>query len=233
VVSVTHPARFSKSILAEIGSLVDAEVRRRNRTLRLLDPFAGVGKVHRLCDGDLPGQLTLFGFAAAGVETVGVEFEPEWASQHPRTMVGDARSLPFAAASFDVVVTSPTYGNRMADHHNAKDGSRRVTYRHTLGRPLTPGNSGSMQWGEKYRQLHQRSWSEVRRVLTHDELFVLNVSNHIRAGEEVPVVEWHLETLLGKGFRLEADIPVHTGRMRFGENHASRVDCEHVMCLRR
>jgi hypothetical protein len=87
--------------------------------------------------------------------TVEVELEPEWASQHPRTMVGDARALPLPDATFDMVVTSPTYGNRMTDHHNAKDGSRRITYTHNLGRTLTPGNSGAMQWGEDYRQLHR------------------------------------------------------------------------------
>ena len=54
----------------------------------------------------------------------------------------------FSDATFDMVVTSPTYGNRMADHHNAKDGRRRITYTHNLGRTLTPGNSGAMQWGE-------------------------------------------------------------------------------------
>ncbi len=37
-------------------------------------------------------------------------------------------------------------------------------------------------------------------MLTRNGLFVLNVSNHIRNGEEVPVVEWHLETFLRQGF---------------------------------
>ena len=49
-VVVRHIASFSESIPAEIGSLMDAEVRRRGRTLRLLDPSAGVATVHRLAD---------------------------------------------------------------------------------------------------------------------------------------------------------------------------------------
>ena len=105
-----------------------------------------------------------------------------------------------------MVVTSPTYGNRLADHHNAKDGSRRISYTHTLGRTLTPGNSGAMHWGKDYRLLHRLSWEEVARVLSIGGLFVLNVSNHIRKGEEVPVVQWH------------RDIEVPTARLRYGAN---------------
>ena len=140
---------------------------------------------------------------------------------------------PFSDATFDMVVTSPTYGNRMADHHNAKDGRRRITYTHNLGRALTPGNSGTMQWGETYRQFHRLAWEEVERVLSIGGLFMLNVSNHIRMGDEVPVAEWHRDTLLAMGFTMDRDIEVPTARLRYGANYASRVRCEHVMCLRR
>jgi len=191
-----------------------------------------VGGIHTLARKGGPSEGALLGDGIT-IRTVGVELEPEWAAQHPRTLVGDARALPFADATLDTVVTSPTYGNRMADHHNAKDGSRRITYRRTLGRPLTPGNSGAMQWGEDYRQLHRRAWEEVRRVLVPEGLFLLNVSNHIRQGEEVPVVQWHVEMLAGMGFALVSDRRVPTARIRFGENHARRVGFEHVMCLRK
>jgi hypothetical protein len=65
----------------------------------------------------------------------------------------------FDDATFDAICTSPTCGNRMADHHEARDISPRHTYRHVLGRPRTPGNSGALQWGdgiagEEYRALH-------------------------------------------------------------------------------
>lgn len=227
-----HPARFSDPILAVIARLVEIEGRRLRRPLRVLDPFAGVGGVHTL-EADYPhGQLDLHG-DTPHLATIGIELEPEWAGVHPRTMVGDAIALPFADATFHIVVTSPTYGNRMADHHNARDGSRRITYRHTLGRALSPGNSGAMQWGEEYRMLHRRAWGEVHRVMAPGGLFVLNVSNHIRKGVEVPVVEWHRESLMAMGFALEGDTDVPTPRLRYGANHAQRVAGEQVMCFRR
>lgn len=182
--------------------------------LTILDPFAGVGLVHTL-----------------GLKSVGVEIEPEWANQHPQTIVGDSRNLPFPDRFFDGITTSPTYGNRMADHHNAKDASKRITYRHKLGRALTDGNSGMMQWGGKYRELHVRVWAECYRVTKDPGFFILNVSDHIRAGEIVPVSDWHLDALEEVGFDLAHQIDVPTQRMRFGQNHEARVEYEHVFLL--
>lgn len=97
-----HPAKFSPAILAELVHIVaDFNLH------RLLDPFAGVGTVHCL-----------------PADTWGVEIEPLWAAAHARTIVGDALHLPFRRGSFDAVITSPTYANRMADHHNAMEKCR-------------------------------------------------------------------------------------------------------------
>ncbi|MHB1710662.1 MAG: TRM11 family methyltransferase [Acidimicrobiales bacterium] len=227
----SHPARFSDPILIAIAPVIDSEVARLGRSLRLLDPFAGIGGVHKLARGSDDDRLDLYG-TDQSIVTIGVELEPEWAGQHARNVVGDATALPFSSDSFDVVVTSPTYGNRMADHHNAKDGSRRITYRHTLGRPLSLGNSGAMQWGEQYWELHGRAWAEAKRVLGGGGLLVVNVSDHIRQGQVVPVVTWHLDTLVALGFTLERLIEVPTDRMRFGANHSVRVRAEHIMGFR-
>jgi hypothetical protein len=104
----SHPAAYPKYILDRLGLWLGAERRARGRALRILDPMAGVGRIH-----DLPRRLG---------ETVGVELEAEWAECRKGTLVGDATALPEDwSGSFDAVVVSPVYGNRMSDHHDAKD----------------------------------------------------------------------------------------------------------------
>lgn len=204
-----------------------------------LDPFAGVGRIHDL--------------ASETLRTIGVEIEPEWAAAHPDTMVGDSRSLPFDDDSMDAIVVSPAYGNRMADHHEARErcracgGSglaeggdcdkcggegrrkyRRITYRHYLGRPLADGNSGKLQWGEAYRDLHRQVWAESVRVLRPGGIFILNVSDHVRNGEVMPVSQWHTQTLTDLGISWEQLSQVKTPRMRYGSNAHLRVDHEEV-----
>lgn len=103
-----HPAPFPQYILDEFALILTAQRRHVGRALRILDPFAGIGRVH-----NLPDRLG---------ETVGVEIEPEWAACRAGTIVGDATQLPDEwTSSFDAVVTSPCYGNRLADHHEARD----------------------------------------------------------------------------------------------------------------
>ena len=203
-----HPARFSEPILEAVRGYLPSGA-------HVLDPFAGTGRVHEL--------------RSHGFHTVGVEIESEWANLRSQTIVGNALALPFAEASFDAVVTSPCYGNRFADHHKAKDGSRRRSYRHDLGRPLHPDNSGQLQWGPAYKAFHERAWAEVRRVLKPDGIFVLNVSNHIRAGVVQPVVQWHCAHMYAIGFELSVGRLVKTQRMRYGQNGRARVEGEWVL----
>lgn len=105
-----HPAPFPRYVLERLALILRAEHRRLQLggPLKVLDPFAGIGRIH-----DLPSDIA---------DTVGVELEPEWANQRERTIVGDATALPATwTRRFDAVVTSPTFGNRLADHHEAKD----------------------------------------------------------------------------------------------------------------
>ena len=37
---------------------------------------------------------------------------------------GDSRQMHYPDGMFDAICTSPTYGNRMADHHNARRAAR-------------------------------------------------------------------------------------------------------------
>ena len=67
----SHPAKFSDEILAEIGrTLVRLDVAPR---AWIVDPFAGVGRVHELA-----------------WPTFGIEIEPEWAATNKRTWCGDS-----------------------------------------------------------------------------------------------------------------------------------------------
>ncbi len=206
-----HPAKFPDAILSEIDRMLGDAV-------SVLDPFAGTGRIHKL----RPKRTT-----------VGIEIELEWASMSPYTLVGNALNLrQFLEQPFDAIATSPTYGNRMADHHEAKDPSRRNTYRHTLGRPLDPDNSGSLQWGPGYREFHRRAWEEALTVLKPGGRFVLNIKDHIRGGRQQFVSEWHIQTLeeLGLTWRATTSIPVAGNR--FGANAGLRVKYESVILFK-
>lgn len=109
-----HPAKWSAPIADRITTLVHAQADRMcprlDGAMRWFDPFAGVGQLlDRLAEHP-------------DVEAVGVELEDEWAVQGQRVLVGDSTSLPAHwTGLFDGVVTSPVYGNRMSDHHEARD----------------------------------------------------------------------------------------------------------------
>lgn len=201
-----HPAKFSEPILAVLR-------RELAPYRRVLDPCAGIGLIH-----------------SAAPTAVANEIEPEWAEQcDGPTVVSDAQHLPFRDLSFDAIATSPTYGNRMADHHNARDGSRRITYRHFLDRPLHPENTGRLQWGPRYQEKHLAIWRECYRVLCPGGVFILNISDHIRAGQVVPVAAWHIATMTRVGFLLRRQWSVETQRMRYGANSGQRVSHEYVL----
>lgn len=213
---VLHPAKFSDAILERLDMLVPDGL--------YLDPFAGTGRVHEL--------------ERAGRRTVGIEIEPEWAACNPRTYCGDSLYLDtiFDPETFDGIITSPCYGNRFADHHNAKDSSKRRSYTHDLrtmtkdeNRKLHKHNAGTLHFGREYQIFHESAYVQWTHVLKPGGMVYLNVSDFIRAGKRVPAVAWHAGTLRKIGFEILGREKILTPRMRHGENHAARVDHEWIL----
>lgn len=213
---VSHPARYSTGMVETFDRLLCEAGLGGGR---VLDPFAGTGLIHGLAD------------ISAEWETVGIEIEPEWAGLHERTRVGSALDLPFEDSEFDAIVTSPTYGNRLADSHNASDPESRRSYTHDLGRKLSEGSSGAMQWGHDYRCFHVEAWREAYRVLRTGGIFLLNIKDHIRGGVRQEVSAWHLQAAQDEGFKLRWVEWIPTRSMRAGANGETRIDGEYVFVL--
>lgn len=221
---ISHPARYSTGMLDVFGDLIDRYQRNHLGGIEglpfLLDPFAGVGTIHEL---DKISALTF-----------GIEIEPEWADLHPQTTLGSALELPSENEFFDIVCTSPTYGNRLADSHNATDPERRRSYTHDLGRKLNDNNSGHMQWGPEYILFHEEAWAETDRVLTPGGIVILNIKDHIRDGNRQAVSAWHARHFTyDLGYELVDCVPFTGRNLALGDNRASRVDAELIWVFRK
>jgi len=214
-----HPAKYSNQLLPILAELVQG-------CGHIHDPFAGTGRIF---------ELALHGF---GGRITASEIEPEWAACHADIEIADVLCLPYPSGWCDGIVTSPAYGNRMADSFIPGEGwgnarSKRNTYTHALGRKLHLHNSGQLQWGDKYRDFHERAWAECGRVLVPGGRLVLNVSDHIRGGEVQAVTDWHVGCLERLGFVVEEWRNVATRRQRWGQNGDVRVAHESVIRLER
>lgn len=234
-----HPAKFSPEVLQVISMMLETYTT-NNRIKHVLDPFAGTGGVLALAEG----------WWVPETQWILNEIEPEWALECECQMIArdvsgvvlchdwlkmDPHPVFQWWGEVDLAITSPAYGNRMADRHqpSPEDTSKRITYRHRLGRQLHENNSGGMQWGDKYRDFHRLAWRELFDAMRPGGLFVLNVSDHIRDGDRVPVIAWHKSVLSRVGFQLVEERWVGTKRMGFGANRDARVDHESVIVWRK
>ena len=209
-IGAAHPAKYTDVLLPTMADFLRG-------SKRILDPFGGTGKVFLL-------ERWL-----GDVEIQAVEIEPEWAARNPRITLGNALHLPWPDGYFDAICTSPTYGNRMADKWSSCTTKPVGKYAWELQRELHPDNSGTLQWGDAYRDFHRRAWTEARRVLRPGGAFVLNIKNHIRGGEIVRVTNWQIECLESLGFARWGTVNIPTPSMRTGRNRELRVPYESVI----
>lgn len=234
-----HPAKYSGLVLDVLRRRVDKELKRRRdldgsfNLLRVIDPMAGVGGVHQLARrSNRPGGYT--------VSTLGVEIEPEWAACHERTECADAlewlaqRRFVRGTERYQLArmwVMSPTYGNRMADHHEATDDSVRHGYRFDLGRMPSAGSSATLHYGPDYWEFHAHLYRLMLGASPPGTRFALNVSDFIRGKTVVPAATWHLGAAIGAGWLVDRRTRVTriaTPRLGHGENHDARVPAEMV-----
>lgn len=231
---IKHPAQYSKAIAAEIAHVLDFEDVRG----LVLDPFAG------------PGQ-SLVQFVASRRRVLGIEIEQAWVDAGNELLhgiptcdielrQGDACNTKLRSKSVAAVVTSPVYGNRMSDHHDAADGSRRRSYTHDLrtmldntNAKLAANNAGTMKCtSSEYQELHRAAWREMFRVTKPGGLLLLNVSDFIERGNVVHAATWHLNVVQACGWRWENATPIVTPRMRYGENAEARIEREWLFQFR-
>ena len=178
-----HPATYPAAVMDIFRELIPGGS-------RVLDPFAGVGTIHEL----RPECLTS-----------GIEIEAEWASASEHTLHGDSRVVMagIPAGTFDVVATSPAYGNRLADpYYEAADAHARRTYALDLGRPLSDGSGAGCEFDTDgtYEELHEAIWTEAARIIRPNGLFLLNCKDFQRDRRIMPVTGWHIATLTDLGF---------------------------------
>lgn len=211
---IRHPAKYTDSFLPVFFEELKG-------TKNVLDPMGGTGKIGKLKEYGYEGRI------------YSNELESEWALQGYENgcdvvTMSDAEKMEWEDEYFDAICTSPTYGNRMADSHEAKDESKRNTYTHSIGRKLHEENTGKMQWGKNYQDKHRKIYNEINRVLKPKGKFILNIKNHIRKGEEVDVSSFHKELMLQSGFTLSKEVKVPVRGNGFGQNGNIRVDHEFI-----
>lgn len=212
---IKHPAVMGPHILEACKSFLPFV------GCRILDPFAGLGTTAKL----LPEY-----------NVVGVEIEKEWADQCENTICGDSLIVVPKLEKFDAILTSPTYGNRMADDFEASDKSKRITYRHKLGRKLSEGTTSNLHYGKKnkkYEDLHAKIWKVCVDALKDNGVFILNCKDFISSGTVIEVTQWHIDILGTYGLSMVECIRVPSKGMRFGSNSQQRIDYENVICFQK
>lgn len=233
---MTHPARFSKEIIDVMVEILQG-YQSVTPIQHLHDPFAGTGE--RLWE--LAGRLEPRPWIT------GTEIEPEFIV-NPWIRVGDATDPTTYPTPPYVIITSPSYPNGIADHWEAKDDSRRNTYRaalktilgydrslsiNNLGRYGYRGTGSLSSKRAKYWQLADRcicNWSGATMVLLNVSDFMWSKGgfDHIE-----PVVASWRAIMEKHGWEAKSVVPVGTPRLRYGTGSDKRVEVEKILVMSR
>ncbi len=230
-----HPAKFSDSILEAMADMIPEDVQ------TIVDPMAGVGKVLHLASEKRP-----FNFICNELESEWAVQITQRAAQNKTTAgtyrvdvhVGDAatwRDERIGHAG-SMVVTSPPYGNRMADafRSESRPESMKGRYAGELGRRLTGGSLASLGFGPAYESTAEAVFANIFRQMHKGQHFLLNVSNFIRKGEEVDVAKYYAALFNKYGFVCVGSREVKTPRARgFGANSNARAPFEVLLLWRK
>lgn len=249
--SARIPCPWPDPVLDVIGDQLRTVWGRTSTHAHVHDPFAGSGRIVHLASRLPLGLIT------------GTELEPEFIDpeNRPTIRAGDAldqptyrrlhrQSRPGLGFHHRAIVTSVVYPNGMTDHHDAKDDSTRVTYRHRLGRPLTDRSTAAHGWGRgvatgyRWKRMHVL-WVglAVEWITSIDgpgprprSLMVVNIKDHYHEGARVPVVGWMHDVLAAAGGSLLADVQVPLNGMGYGANQRTKgglkTTHEHVLVYR-
>jgi len=207
-----HPAKYSNELLPVLAKYSYGEI---------LDIMGGVGKA---------GLLKKFN---TNIKSVTInEIEKEWSEQAynngvDTVITGDARKL---SGVYDCIVTSPPYGNRMADNFKAGNpDSMRKMYVGDLGRQVSKGSVCCKHFGRGYEEEMVSILDAVIENVVFTR-FILNISNFIRQFKEINVVSWYKNYFRTKSFVLIAEEKVVTRRQKgVGANTHLRVPSEYIL----
>lgn len=219
-----HPAKFSKQLIPHIAEMIPEDC------YYICDPMAGVGQLLLLHEHYPRGDF-IFDFN---------ELESEWVNQipkvHPTRSIHcmDAKDYKLAD-DIDIIITSPPYGNRMADFFmsETRPESMKGRYAGDLGRRLTEGSVASQKFGDRYRSNISHIYGNIFDQMRSGSYFLLNVSNFIRNHKEENVIGFYLN-LFSEYFHLEEFRKVKTPRNRgHGANANLRVEHEVLILWRK
>ena len=219
---MSHPAQFSDQLIGPLERLIsNFECDGR---VDVVDPFAGPGiKLHDLCN------RRSWGFYGMDIEN--------WEGRVPGVTVCDAtdddcwRNL-LEGLDNPVIVTSPTYGNGLNDHHLPQEDSRRFTYRVALGEALHDNNSG--RYGIRQGR---KAWREYWRINSTALIYpmneglpiIVNVKAFIHRGEVVDLPSMWEVLLISLGYTIHSNELIETPGIRYGENAEKRVPGENLI----